>query len=44
MYKEKEKLNDQWRIQDFPGDGTPTPKFGQKTYYLARLVSKTAKK
>ena len=25
----------QWRIQRFPDGGTPTPKVGAKTYYLA---------
>ena len=28
-------------VADFP-DGTPTPKFGAKTYYLARFLPKTA--
>ena len=30
----------QWRIQDFPG--VPTPDFGAKTYYFARVWPKSA--
>ena len=33
------KKIEQWRIQDFP---EPTPEFGTKTYYLARILPKTA--
>ena len=31
----------QWRIQDFPDQGAPTPDFGSKTYYLSRFLTKT---
>ena len=30
----------QWRIQDFPGEGAPTPKGGAPTYYLANFSRK----
>ena len=26
----------QWRIQDFPGGGPPTPKVGTRTYFFGR--------
>ena len=32
----------QWRIQDFPGEGAPTPKVGATTYYLVKNFPKTA--
>ena len=31
----------QWRIQEFPNKGPPTPKCGAKIYYLARFLPKT---
>ena len=27
----------QWRIQDFPEEGAPTPKLDVKSYYLANF-------
>ena len=30
----------QWRIQDFPEGGAPTPKVGVLTYYFAYFLSK----
>ena len=32
----------QWRIQDFPEEGAPTPKVGASTYYLVKKFPKTA--
>ena len=32
----------QWRIQDFPEVGTPTPNVDVKSYYLANFFPKTA--
>ena len=29
---------DQWRIQDFPGGGAPTPKVGVRTYFFGRKL------
>ena len=34
--------SDQWRIQDFPEEGVPTPKVGALTYYLVKNFPKTA--
>ena len=34
--------NQQWRIQDFPEVGMPTPKVDVKSYYLANFFQKTA--
>ena len=34
--------NQQWRIQDFPEVGMPTPKVDVKSYYLANFFPKTA--
>ena len=31
----------QWRIQDFPEEGAPTPKVGAPTYYLVKNFPKT---
>ena len=30
-------ITHQWRIQDVPDGGAPTPEIGPKTYYLARF-------
>ena len=32
----------QWRIQDFPEEGAPTPNMGAPTYYLVKNFLKTA--
>ena len=32
----------QWRIQEFPEGGAPTPKVGVLTYYFAIFLPKTA--
>ena len=32
----------QWRIQDFPGEGAPSPKVGVLNYYIANILPNTA--
>ena len=36
----KTQMEIQWRIQNFPEEGTPTPKVGLPTYYLVKISRK----